>query len=143
MAATSELDKYDYELPKHLIAQEPLANRDRCAIDGGRSSAEVAFRISMCAICRNCYVPAIAWWSTIRALCRRDWLGCGTTTGRWEGLFLSTEPSGAWQILCKARGKLMPGETIQLLDRMAAEDVQLRLVAKSDDGVWLAAALQR
>ncbi|HEY2828385.1 MAG TPA: S-adenosylmethionine:tRNA ribosyltransferase-isomerase, partial [Pirellulales bacterium] len=24
---TSELDKYDYELPKQLIAQEPPANR--------------------------------------------------------------------------------------------------------------------
>ena len=62
----------------------------------------------------------------------------GTDTGgRWEGLFLTVEPSGAWQILCKARGRLSAGETIQLLDRTAHDDVQLRLVAKSDDGVWL------
>jgi S-adenosylmethionine:tRNA ribosyltransferase-isomerase len=59
------------------------------------------------------------------------------TKGRWEGLFLATESSGAWQILCKARGKLMPGETIQLLDRLAREDIQLRLVAKSEHGMWL------
>jgi S-adenosylmethionine:tRNA ribosyltransferase-isomerase len=31
----------------------------------------------------------------------------------------------------------MPGETIQLLDRLAREDVQLRLVAKSEEGMWL------
>ncbi|HEY2827976.1 MAG TPA: tRNA preQ1(34) S-adenosylmethionine ribosyltransferase-isomerase QueA, partial [Pirellulales bacterium] len=59
------------------------------------------------------------------------------TKGRWEGLYLATEASGAWQILCKARGKLTAGETIQLVDRLARDDIQLRMVAKSEDGVWL------
>ncbi|HEY2759909.1 MAG TPA: tRNA preQ1(34) S-adenosylmethionine ribosyltransferase-isomerase QueA, partial [Pirellulales bacterium] len=59
------------------------------------------------------------------------------TKGRWEGLFLSAEESGAWRLLCKARGRLTPGETIQLVDRQVVDDVQLRLVAKSDEGMWL------
>ena len=60
------------------------------------------------------------------------------TGGRWEGLFLNVEPSGAWQLLCKARGRLTAGETIQLFDREAREAGQLRLVAKSAEGIWLA-----
>jgi S-adenosylmethionine:tRNA ribosyltransferase-isomerase len=60
-----------------------------------------------------------------------------STKGRWEGLFLANEPSGAWRLLCKSRGTLVPGETIQLVDRLARDDIQIRLVAKSEAGMWL------
>jgi S-adenosylmethionine:tRNA ribosyltransferase-isomerase len=35
----------------------------------------------------------------------------------------------------------VPGETIQLLDRLSRDDAQLRLVAKSEGGIWLARPL--
>ncbi len=137
MQTTSELDRYDYDLPKQLVAQEPLENRtDARLMLVDRKRGQIShhhvrdlgelLRAGDCLVLNDTRVVAARL------------VGYRTSTkGRWEGLFLATEPSGAWQILCKARGKLMPGETIQLLDRLAREDAQLRLVAKNDDGVWL------
>ncbi len=34
------------------------------------------------------------------------------TGGRWEGLFLSERPGGAWELLCRTRGRLRPGDVI-------------------------------
>jgi S-adenosylmethionine:tRNA ribosyltransferase-isomerase len=135
---TTNLSHYDYELPKQLIAQEPLPNRTDSrlmVIDRARQSIEhwhardlpELLRVGDCLVVNNTkVVPA-------RLVGARE-----STGGHWEGLFLTVESSGAWQLLCKARGKLMPGELIQLHDRLAKPDTQLRLVAKSDDGVWLA-----
>ena len=134
---TSELEQYDYDLPKQLIAQEPLANRAdaRLMIVNRRQGAiahhhvrdlpDLLRRGDQLVLNDTKVIPA-------RLVGLRD------TGGRWEGLFLSQESSGAWQLLCKVRGKLTAGETIQLLDPLASEDTQLRLVAKSEQGVWLA-----
>jgi S-adenosylmethionine:tRNA ribosyltransferase-isomerase len=137
-ALSSNLSHYDYELPKQLIAQEPLPNRADArlmVVDRNRQSIEhwhvrdlpEILRRGDCLVVNNTrVVPA-------RIVGVRE-----NTGGRWEGLFLTVEPTGAWQILCKARGKLVPGEMIQLQDRSAAADTQLRLVAKSEEGIWLA-----
>jgi S-adenosylmethionine:tRNA ribosyltransferase-isomerase len=134
---SSELDQFDYDLPKNLIAQEPLANRvDARLMLVDRARREIAhhhvrdlpelLRAGDCLTLNDTrVVPA-------RLVGYRT-----STKGRWEGLFLNAEPSGAWQVLCKARGKLVPGETIQLLDRLTREDIQLSLIAKSEEGVWL------
>ncbi|HZZ29630.1 MAG TPA: tRNA preQ1(34) S-adenosylmethionine ribosyltransferase-isomerase QueA [Pirellulales bacterium] len=134
---TSELDQYNYNLPKHLIAQEPMANRaDARLMVVDRAQRQIMhqhvrdlpelLRPGDCLVLNDTRViPA-------RLVGYRM-----STKGRWEGLYLNSEPSGAWQVLCKARGKLAPGETIQLLDRLAREDTQLRLIAKSEQGVWL------
>lgn len=141
MDARLTLDQYDYELPKHLIAQHPLASRsDARLLLVDRTAGTIAhhyvrdlpelLRPNDCLVVNNTrVVPA-------RLIGRRS-----TTKGRWEGLFLQADSSGAWQILCKARGRLVPGETIQLVDRLSRDDVQLRLVAKSEGGVWLARPL--
>jgi S-adenosylmethionine:tRNA ribosyltransferase-isomerase len=134
----NDIDQYDYELPKHLIAQEPLVSRADArllVVDRRRNSIEhhrvrdlpEILLAGDCLVVNNTRVVAA------RLIGKRV-----STGGRWEGLFLSIEPSGAIQLLCKARGKLVPGETIQLLDRLAREDCQLRLVAKSEEGVWIA-----
>ncbi len=137
MQTTSDLDQYDYDLPKQLVAQEPLENRaDARLMVVDRKSGQISHHhvrdLAELLGAGDCLVL-----NDTRVVAARL-VGYRTATkGRWEGLFLATEDSGAWQILCKARGKLMPGETIQLLDRLAREDAQLRLVAKNDDGVWL------
>jgi len=134
----SDLDKYDYDLPKPLVAQEPLAHRADArlmVVDRSRKSISHHYVRDLPAILRAGDCLAVNDTRVLPARLvgyRRD------TRGRWEGLFLSTEPSGAWQLLCKARGRLTAGETIQLLDRQARDDAQLRLVAKSEDGMWLA-----
>ena len=60
------------------------------------------------------------------------------TGGRWEGLFLDSDDTGLWQILCRTRGKLVAGETVTLLTDRAHMNVTLRLVQKREDGVWVA-----
>jgi S-adenosylmethionine:tRNA ribosyltransferase-isomerase len=137
MQVTSELDKYDYDLPKHLIAQEPPANRTDARlmlVDRGRRRISHHYVRDLVELLRagDCLVLNDTRVVPARLVGYRT-----STKGRWEGLYLATEPSGAWQILCKARGKLTAGETIQLVDRLARDDVQLRLVAKSEHGVWL------
>ena len=133
----SELEAYDYVLPKQLIAQEPIANRPDArlmVVDRATQSIAHHYVRDLPTILHRGDCLALNDTRVIPARLvgyRRD------TKGRWEGLFLSAEESGAWQVLCKARGRLAPGETIQLVDRSAIDDVQLRLVAKSDEGMWL------
>ncbi|HEY2881826.1 MAG TPA: tRNA preQ1(34) S-adenosylmethionine ribosyltransferase-isomerase QueA [Pirellulales bacterium] len=134
---TTEIDQFDYELPKGLIAQEPLGNRadarlmlvDRAT---GRISHNYVRDLPDLLRAGDCLVVNDTRVIPARLVGKR----CNTG-GHWEGLFLNAEPSGAWQLLCKARGRLMAGEMIQLVDRLARDDVQLRLVAKSEEGVWL------
>lgn len=137
ISTASELDQYDYELPRQLVAQEPLQKRsDARLMVVDRARGEIAhahvrdlpdlLKASDCLVVNDTRVlPA-------RLLGYRQ-----STKGRWEGLFLADEASGAWRLLCKARGTLVPGETIQLVDRLARDDIQLRLVAKSEGGMWL------
>jgi S-adenosylmethionine:tRNA ribosyltransferase-isomerase len=60
------------------------------------------------------------------------------TGGRWQGLFLGKTPSGHWQILCKARGRLQPGDAIRLVDREGRPAEKLCLVEPIEGGQWLA-----
>jgi len=136
--ATDELEQYSYELPKHLIAQEPVRNRSDArlmVVDRKRQSISHYHVRDLPQLLRphDCLVVNDTRVIPARLVGYR--VGTG---GRWEGLFLGAEPSGAWQLLCKARGRLTAGETIQLLDREARDDGQLRLVAKSAEGLWIA-----
>jgi S-adenosylmethionine:tRNA ribosyltransferase-isomerase len=134
----SELDKYDYELPKELIAQSPTVCRsdarllvvDRLlqSLDHRhiRDLPEI-LRPNDCLVINNTrVVPA-------RLVGRRH-----NTGGHWEGLFLEANPNGLWRLLCKTRGKLRPGDTITLLGADGGEDVQLELGMKEPGGTWIA-----
>ncbi|TWT96032.1 S-adenosylmethionine:tRNA ribosyltransferase-isomerase [Botrimarina colliarenosi] len=129
---------FDYELPRELIAQEPLANRADARlmlVDRQKQS--------------------ITHWH-VRDL--PDFVGGGDrmvlndtkvlpatltgkrlkTGGAWRGLFLSAEPSGDWRIVCKTRGTLEPFEKVVLLDRENREAERLWLVEKLSEGQWVA-----
>jgi S-adenosylmethionine:tRNA ribosyltransferase-isomerase len=136
--ATDELEPYSYELPKHLIAQEPARNRSDArlmVVDRKNQTISHHHVRDLPQLLRphDCLVVNDTRVVPARLVGYRV-----STRGRWEGLFLSAEPSGAWQLLCKARGRLTAGETIQLQDREARDDGQLRLVAKAAEGLWLA-----
>src|SRR5690242_16542854 len=114
----SELDRYDYDLPRNLIAQRPLARRGDARLmvidraDGSLAPRHVRdlpelLRPGDCLVINDTLVvPA-------RLVGRRTQTG-----GRWEGLFLSADAQGHWQLLSKARGKLGPGEPITLVNRL-------------------------
>jgi S-adenosylmethionine:tRNA ribosyltransferase-isomerase len=134
----SEIDQYDYTLPRDLIAQHPLPRRSDARLmvvrrDGGqiehfyvRDLPEI-LRASDCLVFNDTKViPA-------RLVGRRD-----RTGARWTGLFLSADEHGVWQVLSKTRGKLEPGEAIVVLSWDVRQTITLRLMAKLDGGVWAA-----
>ena len=134
----SELDAYDYELPKHLIAQEPLANRtDARLMVVRRDTQSIEHRyvrdLPTLLAKGDCLVLNDSRVVPARLVGRRT-----STGGRWEGLFLDSDEHGLWHILSRTRGKLLPGETVTLLTDRQHVKIELRLVQKQEDGVWVA-----
>jgi len=135
-SAMSELDHYDYRLPRELIAQHPLPRRsDARLMVVRRASGQIEhshirdlpefLQASDCLVFNDTRViPA-------RLVGRRD-----RTGARWTGLFLSADEHGIWQVLSKTRGKLEPGEAIVVLSWDVRQSITLRLLAKLDGGVW-------
>lgn len=62
-----------------------------------------------------------------------------STGGRWHGLFLEANEKGIWKILCKTRGKLLPGEKVIIEDRSGIPTFELEMMARLNDGEWAVA----
>ena len=132
-----ELSRYDYGLPRHLIAQHPLARRSDArlmVIDRRDASIQHRYVRDLPDLLRenDCLVINDSRVVPARLLGKRTLTG-----GAWEGLFLSVDEAGQWRLLCKTRGKLAPSETVTLTNRVGVDDIQLRLVEKEPGGVWL------
>jgi S-adenosylmethionine:tRNA ribosyltransferase-isomerase len=129
----SELDRYDYELPRELIAQEPLRNRSDArlmVIDRAtatidhyhvRDLPEILSRGDVLVMNDSRVVPARL-------------IGFRTDTrGKWQGLYLRQDPaSGCWEVLSKTRGRLKPGDKISIQDRYARESMTLEVVSRTE-----------
>lgn len=136
----TQLDQYDYDLPRELIAQWPLAERaDARLMVIDRSSHRMDHRHvrDLREFLRpgDCLVLNDTRVIPARLVGRRQ-----RTGGFWQGLFLSNEDEHNWRMLCKTRGKLVAGESIELLDRDARPAGLLRMLTRLDDGVWIARA---
>ncbi len=126
-------DFFEYHLPPDLIAQEPCSVRDKSRLlVVRRSTQSIEHRIfedlpellnpgDLLVLNDTRVVPA-------RLVGRR-----ARTGGRWEGLFLRDLPDRSWLILSKSRGKLTPGEEIQV----EPGPLRLHLLEKTPDGHWL------
>src|SRR6478736_5219283 len=131
----SELDQYDYNLPRDSVAQHPLPRRsDARLIVVDRASRQIddahirdlpeLLRADDCLVFNDTKViPA-------RLVGRRD-----RTGARWTGLFLSADEHGNWQVLSKTRGKLEAGEAISIVSWDVRQELRLRLLTKFDGGV--------
>ena len=136
------LHHYDYVLPTELIAQEPLPDRSDArllVVDRSTQSFEHRhikdlpqfFQPQDCLVLNDTKViPA-------RLVGKRT-----RTGGRWEGLFLQPAEPNLWQIIGKTRGKMQVGETVQLHSPDGKNDLHIELVAKKEDGTWLAKPLE-
>lgn len=134
----SELSRYDYDLPRRLIAQQPLDHRGDArlmVVDRGSGSIQHRHVRDLPELLRSndCLVINDSRVVPARLIGKRSLTG-----GQWQGLFLSTDEPGRWRLLCKTRGKLMPGETVRLINRRGLDDLELRLLEKQPGGVWLA-----
>jgi len=133
----SELDRYHYDLPDELIAQQPIEPRDAARMlvleraSGRITHARVRdlpafFGPGDLLVTNDTKVrPA-------RLTGRRE-----ATGGRWEGLVLGIE-ADRLQLIAKTRGRVSPGERIVLADRLGADAARLVLGERTDDGGWLA-----
>jgi S-adenosylmethionine:tRNA ribosyltransferase-isomerase len=134
----SELSRYDYELPRDLISQRPLAQRVDArlmVVDRGRRTLAHHYVRDLPELLSppDCLVV-----NETRVVPARL-IGVRTQTGgAWEGLFLASESAGRWRLLAKTRGKPLVGEAIRLTNRRGVEDVALRLVERLPGGVWIA-----
>jgi len=137
----SELDQYDYDLPKHLIAQSPAVCRTDArllVVDRQHKSLEHKHIRDLPEILRRNDCLVINDTRVVPARLVGHRLGTG---GHWEGLFLEASSDGLWRVLCKSRGRLKPGDTVTLVDATGQEGVRLQLGVKQADGSWVARPL--
>ena len=133
----SELDQYDYELPRQLIAQQPANSRIDArlmVVDRKQNTLDHRYIRDLpellCA--GDCLVINDTKVIPARLLGYR-----AETGGRWEGLFIEASPDGLWNVLSHTRGKLVSGELIVLQDVAGKDDTRLILVEKKSDGSWI------
>ncbi len=127
-------DFLDYDLPPHLIAQEPAPERDGSRLLVVRRAAgtlehrlfhelpDLLARGDLLVLNDTRVVPA-------RLLGRR-----ARTGGKWEGLFLRATPDGLWELMSQTRGRLTEGETVVV----APGGLELTLVSRTPERRWLA-----
>ena len=132
------LEFFDYQLPAHLIAQHPCAERDQSrlmvlrrgqgALSHSRFShlAELLSPGDLLVLNDTRVLPA-------RLIGRR-----ARTGGKWEGLYLQQTPDGLWEMLSQTRGRLTSGEVIAI----EPGPLQLELVSQTKERHWLARPLQ-
>jgi S-adenosylmethionine:tRNA ribosyltransferase-isomerase len=135
-AMTSELDLYDFELPRELIAQEPPLHRTDARmmiIDRSTGQIEHASIRDLPSLMRagDAIVVNDSKVIPARLVGYRKQTG-----GRWEGLFLRAE-SGIGELLSKTRGRLVEGERIVLRDPEGRENQNLVVVGYGDPGKLL------
>ncbi len=131
----SEIDLYDYELPRERIAQEPLSSRsDARLMVIHRGSGEIEhFHVrDLPDLLRSEDTLVLNDSRVIPA----RMVGFRTRTqGRWQGLFLREDTdAGIWEVLTKTRGKLVAGETITIEDRNGLPGMRLEVVSRTDEG---------
>lgn len=130
----NELDRYDYDLPREQIAQEPLANRSDAKlmiIDRRQGTIEHAQVRDLPSLLRAGDVLVVNDSKVVPARL----VGFRTATnGRWEGLFLREGEEGVAELLGKTRGRLQIGETITLRDLEGREQGKLVVLGNGEEG---------
>ena len=131
----NEIEQFDYDLPRELIAQDPLATRS----DARMMVVERATgRIEHLHIrdLPDVLDPRDALVLNNSRVIPARLVGYRKETGgRWQGLFLRADKdTGVWEVLTKTRGKLNPSEVITVQDRDARDAMELVVVARAEGG---------
>lgn len=139
------LSSYDYNLPADLIAEEPLPRRDASrmlVLD--RHTGDISHR-QFSDFPEQLQPNDLLVLNETRVVPARLQGQRTLTGGKWEGLFLGLTESGCWRLIGHTRGSLRVGECLTLRRGTAAEaaddaaaTLELRLIARGNDGEWLA-----
>ena len=132
----TDLDAYDYELPRELIAQHALSCRSDARLlivsRPSQSLSHVHVRdLPEHLLPGDCLVV-----NDTRVLAARLQGYRTSTGGRWSGLFVAADSAGHWQVLSKTRGRLRAGESVMLQDRNSRDTFCLQFVADLGEGLW-------
>lgn len=133
----TSIEQYDYDLPKEQIAQHPTQHRADARMLVVNRAAGTLTHAHVRDLADYLAPPDVLLLNDTRVVPARLVGYRESTKGRWTGLYLDCDATGCWKILCKARGRLTPGENVVLLDRDAKPAEQLSLVARCDDGSWI------
>ena len=134
--APSELDEYEFELPRELIAQEPTVKRtDSRMMVINRTSGHID-HVSIRDLPSFLRAGDAMVVNDTKVIPARLIGFRAQTRGRWEGLFLREE-NGIAELICKTRGYIQPGEEIVIRDPEGRETQKLIVVAGSDGGHML------
>jgi S-adenosylmethionine:tRNA ribosyltransferase-isomerase len=127
------LEQFDYELPQHLIAQEPATARDQSRLLVVRR-AEQALGHHRFADLPDLLTPGdLLVLNDTRVLHARLLGRRARTGGKWEGLFLREQGDGSWEMLCQTGGRPAGGETIEV----EPGPLKLLLIERLPGGRWL------
>lgn len=135
----SEMDEYDFDLPRELIAQHPLANRtDARLMLVNRQTGQIDHSHVRDIV--DHLSPGDAIVLNNSRVVPAKLVGYRVQTrGRWQGLFLAAdEKTGVWEVLTKTRGKLVAGEQIMIQDRHGRDAMTLRCIVRTEEGHLLA-----
>ena len=134
--SSNELDEYDFDLPRELIAQEPSVRRTdsrMMVIHRATGRIDHASVRDLPSYLRAGDAMVVNDSKVIPARL----IGFRAQTGgRWEGLYLRDE-NGVGELICKTRGYIQPGEEIVIRDPEGREIQKLIVVAGSDRGHML------
>src|SRR3990172_246650 len=129
---------FDYELPRELVAQEPLRNRVDArlmVVDRARQSIEHYHVRDLPELLRAGDRLVLNDTKVIPAQLVGQRVPTG---GRWQGLYLQTTSEGHWKVLCKSRGRMKAGDSIMLIDVEGRPGAKLWLLEPLAEGQWLA-----
>lgn len=125
----------DYELPESLIAQTPadkrgasrlLAMRRADGVLADRQFTDLPeyLRPGDCLVLNNTKVLPARFYAQ------------KPTGAKLEGLFVTTDKKGGWQVLLKNARKIDVGSRLLLLDRGQAPALEAIVVERLHDGLW-------
>jgi S-adenosylmethionine:tRNA ribosyltransferase-isomerase len=123
---------FDYDLPEHLIAQEPTARRDESRLlvvrrDTGTLEHRVFRDLPQLLQPGDLLVLNDTKVLPARVIGRRE-----KTGGQWEGLFLRELPDGTWEMMTRTRGYGRVGETF-----VTDSGLQFTLTGRTPEHRWL------
>jgi S-adenosylmethionine:tRNA ribosyltransferase-isomerase len=128
------IEQVDYELPPHLIAQEPAAARDQSRLLVVRRAERTLSHHVFAELPELLNPGDLLVLNDTRVLQARLLGRRARTAGKWEGLFLRERADGSWEMLCQTRGRLTTGETIEV----NPGPLKLTLTERLPGGRWLA-----
>ena len=129
--APYQISSYDYDLPKHLIAQYPTAKRDESRLLVlHKESSEIEHRK---------FYEIIEYLNSGDVLVLNDTkvspariLGTRTTGGRVEGLIVREIEENTWEVLLQSNHRLKENEFLTFDNSVKGE-----ILYRNDTGSWI------